>query len=63
MGSGLCDITFTGSNNVTFSGNGFGGTTLDFVTVNKGTSQTPSVTFSVGGTVAAAKGLTRRLGG
>jgi fibronectin-binding autotransporter adhesin len=53
------DITFTGSSNVNFDGTGTIaaaplGTTLNFVTVNKGTSQTPSVTFSVGGTVTAA---------
>ncbi|MBI1768477.1 MAG: hypothetical protein HYR67_08895 [Bacteroidetes bacterium] len=52
--TGTVDITFTGSSNVNFDGTGSGGTTLDFITVNKGTSQTPTVTFSVGGTVTAA---------
>jgi fibronectin-binding autotransporter adhesin len=48
------NLTFTGSNNVTFGGTGSGGTTLNLLTVNKGTSQTPVVDFSVGGTVTTA---------
>lgn len=47
----LVNLTFAGSNNVTFGGTGSGGTTLNLVTVNKGSSQTPSVIFNVGGTV------------
>lgn len=51
--TGTVDVTFTGSSNVNFDGTGSGGTTLNFITINKGTSQTPTVTFSVGGTVTA----------
>jgi len=55
----VVNLTFTGSNSVNFDGTGSvaaapNGTTLNLVTVNKGNSQTPSVTFSVGGTVNAA---------
>jgi fibronectin-binding autotransporter adhesin len=42
---------FTGSSDVTFGGTGSGGTTLYTLTVNKGTSQTPVVTFNTAGTV------------
>jgi fibronectin-binding autotransporter adhesin len=50
------NIFFIGTNNVSFTGTGSAaaaplGTTLRFVTVNKGTSETPTVTFDVGGTV------------
>ena len=48
------NLTFTGSNNVNFGGTGSGGTTLNLLTVNKGSSQTPVVDFSVGGTVTTA---------
>ena len=53
---GVINLTFTGSNNASFSGIGSvalapNGTTLNLVTVNKGTSQTPVLTFAVGGTV------------
>jgi hypothetical protein len=52
------DITFTGSASTIFGGTGSvaaapNGTTLNLVTVNKGSSQSVSVTFSVGGTVTA----------
>ncbi|MBI3220628.1 MAG: T9SS type A sorting domain-containing protein [Bacteroidetes bacterium] len=52
--TGVVNITFTGSNNVVFGGTGSGGTTLSLVNINKGTSQTPTVDFTVGGTVTAA---------
>jgi fibronectin-binding autotransporter adhesin len=42
-------LTFTGTNNVIFGGSG--ATTLYRVTVNKGTSQTPTVTCSLSGTL------------
>ena len=47
------NLTFTGSSNTNFSGTGSGGTILSLLTVNKGTSQTPTLTFNVGGTVTA----------
>ena len=50
----LVNLTLTGTNNVSFTGTGSGGTTLSLVTVNKGSSQTPTVTFDVAGTVTAA---------
>jgi hypothetical protein len=50
----VVNITFTGSSNASFTGTGAGGTTLNYVTVNKGTSQTPTLTFDVAGTVTAA---------
>jgi|GEM_PF-1460677 len=53
----FANLIFTGTNNVTFSG--AGATTLNLVTVNKGTSQTPTVTCSLSGTLtttAAAAG-------
>lgn len=49
--SGVVNITFTGNNDVNFTGSGTGGTTLNLVTVNKGTSVVPTVTFDVSGTV------------
>jgi fibronectin-binding autotransporter adhesin len=49
--TGVVNITFTGTNNVSFSGSGTPTTTLSLITVNKGTSQTPTITFSVPGTV------------
>ena len=49
----VMNLTFTGSNNVSFNGTGIA-TTLRLVNVNKGTSQTPTVDFSVGGPVTAA---------
>ena len=57
--TGTVDITFTGSASTSFGGAGSvaaapNGTTLNFVTVNKGNSQSASVTFNVGGTVTAA---------
>jgi fibronectin-binding autotransporter adhesin len=57
--TGTVDITFTGSSNVNFDGTGTVaaaplGTTLHNVVLNKGTSQTPILNFSVGGTVTAA---------
>lgn len=46
----LVNIIFTGTNNATCDGNG--ATTLNLVTVNKGTSQTPTVTFGLSGTLS-----------
>lgn len=47
----VCNITFTGTNNVSLTGLNSKGADLAVVTVNKGTSQTPSVTFDMAGTV------------
>ncbi len=47
---GSVALTFTGTSNVTFGGTATG-TTLSTVTVNKGTTTAPTVTFSVGGPV------------
>jgi hypothetical protein len=52
--TGVVNITFTGTNDVTFGGTGSGGTTLSLITINKGSSQAPTVDFSVGGTITAA---------
>ena len=49
----LANITFTGTTNATLSGSNNGGADLNFITVNKGTSQTPTVNFSMLGTVTA----------
>jgi len=49
--TGTVGLTFTGTSDVNFSGTGAGGTTLSTITVNKGTSITPTLTFNVGGTV------------
>jgi fibronectin-binding autotransporter adhesin len=48
---GTVALTFTGNSNASFGGTGSGGTTLFTLTVNKGTSQTPTLTLNVGGTV------------
>jgi hypothetical protein len=45
----VVNLTFTGSSNVTFGGSG--STTLNLVTINKGSSQTPTVTCSLSGTL------------
>lgn len=53
----VVDLTFTGTNSVQFSGTG--ATTLNLLTVNKGTSQAATVTFNTSGavtTTAAADG-------
>lgn len=55
----VVNIIFIGNNNVQFDGSGSGGTTLNMINVNKGVSQTATVTFSTGGTItttAAADG-------
>ena len=52
--TGTVALTFTGSNNTSFTGTGAGGTTLATLIVNKGTSQIPTLTIDVGGTVTAA---------
>ncbi|GHM99366.1 hypothetical protein WSM22_08560 [Cytophagales bacterium WSM2-2] len=49
----VCNITFTGASNVSLTGTNAKGADLAVVTVNKGTSQSPSVTFDMGGTVTA----------
>ena len=49
----LANITFAGTTNVTLSGSNNGGADLNFITINKGTSQTPTVNFSMLGTVTA----------
>lgn len=58
--TGTIALTFTGSSNVNFTGPTTGvTTTLYTVKVDKGSSQTPTVTFGIGGTVnttAAATG-------
>lgn len=47
------DITFTGTSNVSFTGTNAGASTaLGNIIVNKGTSQSPTVTFDVAGTVS-----------
>jgi len=48
--TGVVNLTFTGTSNVAFSGSG--ATTLNLVTVNKGTSQIPAVTCSLSGTLS-----------
>ncbi len=52
----VADITFTGTNNVTFGDDGShsSATTLDLVTINKGTSQAPTVTCSLSGALTVA---------
>lgn len=45
----LVNIIFTGPNDATFGGSG--NTTLNLVTINKGSSQTPTVTCSLSGTL------------
>ncbi len=49
-GGGTVALTFTGTSNVNFNGTGTGGTTLSTLTVNKGTSITPTLTYNVSGT-------------
>lgn len=49
----VCNITFTGTNDVVFGGGNALGADLSLVTVNKGTSQVPTVEFNMGGTVTA----------
>jgi hypothetical protein len=50
-GSCTCDIAFNGNTNAVFDGTGSGGTTLNNLIVNKGNSQTTSLTLSVAGTL------------
>lgn len=51
-GSEFVNVTFTGTANAYFTGtNGSASTTLNLLTVNKGASQTPVLTFDVAGTV------------
>jgi hypothetical protein len=45
--SNSCDVTFTGSTNAALTGSG--NTTLRYLTINKGTSQTPTLTINVSG--------------
>ena len=53
--TGTVALTFTGSNTpVSFGGTGTGGTTLSTVAVNKGSSQTPTVNFTTGGTITTS---------
>lgn len=52
-GSEVVNLTFTGTGNRSFTGLGTGGTTLNLVTLNKGTSQTATLTLDVAGTVTS----------
>src|SRR5690606_38859234 len=49
-GNEFVDIVFTGANDKSFTGSGTS-TTLNQLTIDKGTSQTPTLTFDVTGTV------------
>ncbi|MEQ6120472.1 hypothetical protein [Reichenbachiella sp. MALMAid0571] len=49
--TGTVALTFTGSSNTSFTGAGTPTTTLSTLTINKGTSATPTLTFNVPGTV------------
>lgn len=51
-GNEVVNITFTGTENESFTGTNAGATTtLNFITINKGSSQTPTLTLDVAGTV------------
>jgi hypothetical protein len=51
--SHVANLTFVGASNASLTGTGVNGTTLNNVTVDKGTSQTPVLMVDVGGSVQA----------
>lgn len=50
-GTEVVNLTFGGTTNSSFSGTGAGGTTLNNLIVDKGTSSTPVLTIDIGGTL------------
>lgn len=50
-GNRVADLTFRGSNNASLSGSNAGGADLNLVTIDKGSSQAPTLTFDMSGSV------------
>jgi len=46
-----CNLTFSGNTDNTFGGTGTGGTTLNMLTIDKGSNQSAVLTMNVGGTL------------
>ncbi len=50
-GNRVVNLIFTGTSNTSLSGTNVGGADFNLMTINKGTSITPTLTFDMGGTV------------
>lgn len=50
-GGRVVNLTFAGTSTASLSGSNAGGADFNFITVNKGDSQTPTLTFDMGGTI------------